>query len=91
MNWFTVFERFGLPTGLLILFIVVSFRIGRFIRPQIERLVDSHLKTLRCVRRSVRMQNRLMEQNSEELKIQGRRLQVIHQVLVDRPPINGKV
>lgn len=90
MNWFNVFERFGLPTGLLLLFIVVSLQVGRFIKPQIERLVDSHLKTLRCVRRSVRMQNRLMEQNSTEIKTQGKRLQVIHQLLVDRPPMNGK-
>lgn len=91
MNWFNVFERFGLPTGLLLLFIVVSFRVGRFIKPQIERLVDSHLKTLRVVRRSLRVQTRLSEENSVELKTQGKRLQVIHQLLVDRPPLNGKV
>ncbi|MBX3448190.1 MAG: hypothetical protein KF777_01450, partial [Planctomycetaceae bacterium] len=59
MDWYTAIERFGLPTGLLLLFIFVSWQVARFFAPLIKRLVESHLKTLRCVRRSLRVQTRL--------------------------------
>lgn len=92
MNWMSLIERHGLPTTVLLAVAFGCWRMAAFLKPIVQDIAASHLKTLRSVRRNLRVQTTLMEQSNQQLKTQGTQLQDIHRELLGvRPPVNGKV
>lgn len=81
-EWFAALDRFGVAVCVLIAAGLATWRIGRWMGPRVDKVVDSHVGFVSKVGDQVERQTDCLLALSRVQELQGGKLDEIHQKLI---------
>ena len=80
-NYFEALDRFGVAVSLLIAIGVTSWRVGKWMGPRVDKVVESHVEFVSKVGDQVERQTECLIVLSKNQELHGTKLDEIHKKL----------